>query len=120
MRHRVDELAESWSEATQRLDERYRRVAMILMATALAIVVASVSGYVLLRHQRLALARESENTNAALCTLRGDLERRVQGAKAFLTEHPLGIPGIPRATLQQNIRNQQKTIGSLSRLECRR
>ena len=61
---------------------------------------------------------ESSSTNRALCTLRGDLERRVKSSRDFLHEHPNGILGIPATTLRTSIDNQQRTINALQDLRC--
>lgn len=60
----------------------------------------------------------ARNNRAALCALRGDLEKRVETSKAFLRENPKGIPGISAATIQQGINNQESTIDALSDLSC--
>ncbi len=59
------------------------------------------------------------NTNRSLCTFRSDLEQRVDGTRVFLrlSKDPL-IAGVPRAAIQQNLRNQQATLDSLSGLHC--
>lgn len=54
----------------------------------------------------------------SLCTLRGDLQRRVEQGQEFLKENPEGIEGIPPETLQQSIEGQQRTITALSTLDC--
>lgn len=61
---------------------------------------------------------EASNTRHALCTFRGDLERRVQSSRDFLRDHPKGIPGIPSVTIRTGITNQQRTIDALQDLEC--
>lgn len=58
-------------------------------------------------------------THDALCTLRADLEQRVDSSRDFLKTHPDGIPGIPRATFDQGIANQERTIDALHELGCR-
>ena len=63
-------------------------------------------------------ARRADRAERALCILRSDLQTRVDTSIAFLKEHPDGIPGIPAATLQQSIDNQQRTILALQLLEC--
>jgi hypothetical protein len=57
-------------------------------------------------------------TTAALCALRSDLERRIASSQAFLREHPDGIPGIPARTIRDGIKNQERTIRALSRIDC--
>lgn len=57
-------------------------------------------------------------TEDALCALRADLERRVEGSEKFLKEHPNGIKGISRATILTGIKNQEATIKALNSLSC--
>jgi hypothetical protein len=64
------------------------------------------------------VASRGEEAHVAVCALRTDLERRVQASRKFLRENPEGIPGIPAATIQQGIDNQQKTIDVLGVLDC--
>lgn len=56
--------------------------------------------------------------NGALCTFKGDLVVRVQSAEQFLKDHPDGLEGISAESIQQSIDNQQRTINSLSQLNC--
>ena len=62
--------------------------------------------------------RQNAQTTAALCVLRGDLERRVADSKAFLREHPTGIPGISAKVIRDGLRNQESTIRALSGINC--
>jgi hypothetical protein len=63
-------------------------------------------------------SKQSKDTNAALCTLRNDLQIRVNQTEEFLRENPDGLPGIPRAALDQSLTNQRNTIKALEQLEC--
>lgn len=64
-------------------------------------------------------AWQGQQTNHdALCTFRGDLEKRVANSRDFLKENPEGIPGIPAMTLRTSITNQESTIAALSDLSC--
>jgi hypothetical protein len=60
----------------------------------------------------------ASTSTRALCALRTDLERRVESSRTFLVEHPAGIPGIPVKTIQDGIRNQQRTIRALGGISC--
>ena len=60
-------------------------------------------------------ANESQN---ALCALRGDLEKRVAGTQTYLAEHPEGFPGVSPATLRKSLKDQQRTIAALGDLPC--
>lgn len=84
----------------------------------LAVAVAIVLVWRDASSKRQDLARQATNTGAALCTLRGDLEQRVEASQRFLREHPKGIPGINAATIQSGIVNQQRTVDALSGLNC--
>lgn len=64
------------------------------------------------------LEKTTDRTNGSLCTLRGDLERRVVDGEQFLASHPAGIPGISAATLRQSIDGQRRTVDALSPLDC--
>lgn len=71
-------------------------------------------------------------TTTALCTFRGDLRDRREAAKdklarsrAFLRDHPDGIPGIEVGLLRTTVandrlavRNLRRTISALSALDC--
>ena len=63
-------------------------------------------------------SRDAKITTAALCALRTDLERRVASSRAFLAEHPDGIPGISAKVIRDGIVNQQSTISALSGIDC--
>ena len=60
----------------------------------------------------------SDQNHRALCAFRGDLDRRVADTRAFLADHPHGIPGITAANLELSIRNQEATIASLRFVQC--
>lgn len=67
------------------------------------------------RHTRAALV----DTQAALCTFRGDLQYRVDSSKAFLVTHPHGIRGLAtREQIRNDIANRERTIRSLHGLSC--
>lgn len=64
------------------------------------------------------LAKDGKDGHDALCVFVSDLERRLAQGRAFLKDHPQGIPGIPAAAIQQGLVNQQKTLDSLEGLSC--
>jgi hypothetical protein len=69
----------------------------------------------------LALHKQSSyinRTHNSLCTLVADLHDRVDGTKKFLSEHPDGIPGVPKQTLLDSLANQERTLVSLKGLKC--
>lgn len=59
-----------------------------------------------------------QNTTAALCTFRRDLEARVSASQNFLVTHPNGIPGISAATIEASVTMEKRTIRSLQLLPC--
>lgn len=61
---------------------------------------------------------EARDTRDSLCTLRADLEVRVESSRKFLDEHPEGIPGVPARAIREGIRNQDRTIHALDSLHC--
>jgi uncharacterized protein HemX len=88
-----------------------------VMLYVMAVGIAVGGGY-FAQVQRDQLKRETHRTTTALCALRGDLERRVEDSRRFLEENPHGIPGVTAASVRLSIQNQEKTIGTLSIVEC--
>jgi len=105
-----------------RIARDLQRTLRILVAATVLLYLAMAGALVYVRHDsaqhRDALAREANRTRVALCTLRGDLERRVSTSREFLAANPNGIPGIPATTLKQSISNQQATVDALAALRC--
>jgi hypothetical protein len=107
MRKRVDELVSGLDDYRRRLDARYRIVTWALIVVAvLSMLTAGFAWH------------NAQGTNDALCTLRGDFERRVAEGRKFLKENPEGFAGIPAATLEATIHAQERTIESLDGLDC--
>ena len=71
-----------------------------------------------LSDNRSELAVVATTTHTALCSLRSDLQRRVDASKAFLKEHPEGIPGISSAEIQRSTDSQEQTVKALDILKC--
>lgn len=95
-------------------------VAVPVLLVALFTVQAGLAIYVYVdsSNQRTQIAEVAFSTNRALCVFRHDLEQRVEASRQFLADHPDGLPGIPAASIQQNINTQQSTIDALSDLHC--
>lgn len=84
---------------------------MLVVATIAGFVVYAVIAQTHAQHQ-------TDDINAALCTFTQDLQTRVDDSKQFLVDHPDGIQGISAASIQQSIDNQERTLDSLSKLDC--
>jgi hypothetical protein len=82
------------------------------------VVLLGVYVYIVSENSRQDIAAVAENSNNALCSLRADLERRVEVSQDFLRENPDGIPGISAEVIRTGILNQQRTINALSGLDC--
>lgn len=85
----------------------------------LLVVIAGALSNGWLFHKTSAQARQGLQAHAALCVFKHDLEVRAAGSRAFLREHPDGIPGIPASLIRNGLMNQQRTIDSLSNLNCK-
>jgi len=102
-------------------DVLQRQLRVLVRATViLYLALAFVAGYAYVQavQGRAKLEAATEQTTTALCTLRADLERRVDTSREFLKENPDGIPGIPARTIQEGINNQERTIEALGVLDC--
>ncbi len=86
---------------------RYRFWAGIQLVATLALLVAVV-----------VLTFYAFRTHDALCTLKGDLQRRHDAGVQYLVDHPEGIAGISAADLQRSLTAQQSTLDSLHSLSC--
>lgn len=96
--------------ALDKLDEIKRSLNRLAVATVvLFLLVCGVAVY--------AYSEASKNKDA-LCTLRADLEKRVETSKDFLIENPEGIPGITAKAIRDGIKNQERTVAALSGLSC--
>lgn len=72
-----------------------------------------------LEHRRTdRLARQGAQAHDAICTMRADLERRVDAMEQYLQEHPEGFAGIPVAALRKSLEDQKRTIRALSKIRC--
>lgn len=87
-----------------------RRLNLLIAAT---VVLYGAVAYVAVDANR----STTRNTDA-LCTFRGDLEKRVASTNDFLKKHPEGFAGIPAVTLKASADQQQRTILALSDLNC--
>ena len=91
------------------------------LATA-GVLVALVGG--LWFNQNRGLKSLANDTHAALCTLKTDIERRHDAGVEYLLDHPRGLVSskgevvISRQLLKQSIDAQQATLDSLAELHC--
>lgn len=92
--------------------------AAVLRKSLKRLVWATVLLYVVLFAIGLKVYLDGRNTTKALCTLRTDLQVRVNSSIDFLSEHPEGIPGISPKMIRDGIENQQRTISALQGLDC--
>lgn len=104
-------MSETIQEALQR---SLRRLWLSTVGLFVLLVALFVLGYV----DALNKQDDLRKAATALCALRHDLEARVQSSRDFLAEHPDGIPGISRAAIEKSIRDQTRTIDTLSNLDC--
>jgi hypothetical protein len=100
------------------LQQAFRKLE--LATVGLFLVVVLLAGYVYFSGiaARQRIAEIAHDTNRALCTLRTDLEQRVEQSRNFLEENPDGVPGIPASLIRNGIANQENTIEALSGLDC--
>lgn len=109
--------AEEIDIATE-LQRTLRNLTRATIALWFTLFVVVVSGAYVLKQQSDDSQRQSARNTGALCALREDLERRVAASQDFLIKNPRGFPGIPLATLQKSITDQQRSIVALSGLHC--
>jgi hypothetical protein len=95
-----------------------RRLTIATVLLYLGLIVVFGLGWRDASSARHDLQREEARTNAALCTLRGDLEQRAKASADYLAEHPEGLPGIPASIIKSNLTGQRRTIAALSGLQC--
>jgi hypothetical protein len=82
-----------------------------LYALVIVLIVAAAGGTVY-------VVNTNHDTRDSLCSLRGDLESRVQQTRDYLEKHPEGFPGVPARQLRDSLRNQERTVDALANLDC--
>lgn len=105
-----------------------RRMLLSLELTIVFLFVAVVVGAVLLRIQanrishlandNARLVHDGLQAHEALCVFKADLAIRLDAAMKFVRDHPHGLVGIPVSVMEQSIRGERATLGSLSLLDC--
>ena len=106
------------SDIARDLRRSLRLLTVTVLAVAAGLVVVFAVSWRSANDARRSLQREEVRTNAALCSLRGDLKRRVSTSEAFLVAHPHGIPGITAAQIQSGISSETRSVHALSLLRC--
>ena len=93
----------------------------------LYLALTGIGGYVYVvgtsQSQRLVdtaveLHEVATTNHAALCTLRRDLETRVEALREFLEDNPNGIPGLSPVAIRHRIEDLEQTLDALDILEC--
>jgi hypothetical protein len=105
-------------DIAQELRNGLRRLTYATVVLFVALVALSVYAWRDSAAKRHDLQQEEARTNAALCTLRVDLEQRAKASADYLAEHPEGLPGIPASIIKSNLTGQRRTIAALSGLKC--
>ena len=100
------------------LETRGLETATALRKSLRKLVLATVVLYLVIAAIGLKIYLNGRDTTDALCTLRTDLQVRVNSSTNFLIEHPKGIPGITPKMIRDGIDNQQRSINALQGLHC--
>lgn len=82
------------------------------------IIVFAVTVMAVMVWQAVRLSNVANESHAALCAFKNDIERRHEAAVRFVKENPDGIPGISRAQIDQSLDTQQDTLDALGVLVC--
>lgn len=92
------------------------RIAVAAFVLSVVLFGAVVGGGLYLAvHQ----ATEGTETHEAICALVSDLEERTEGTRAFLVDHPHGVPGLASGSqLRESLQNQERTLSALSVVSC--
>src|SRR3954471_18076248 len=81
-----------------------------LLAVYLLIVGVFFFSVARLHEQDMKLHSQQVNTQAALCSLRGELEQRVRSTETFLNSHPQGAFGLSPSQLRKSENDTKRTI----------
>lgn len=100
------------------LKSRLDQLILATVALFLVLILVTSLGWYIVIDQRNDIKEVATRTNMALCTFRDDLQQRIDSSKKFLRDHPNGIQGITPEDIQRSIEGQQRTIDSLSILNC--
>lgn len=60
----------------------------------------------------------AEQAHLALCEIKTQDEQRIASTKAFLHQHPNGIPGISRAVLLRSVHITEAQLEALKGVDC--
>lgn len=91
---------------------------VVTATVVLYIITLSLAGYAW--HEATISHDQAINAHVALCAFKEDLEGRVTSGNAYIKAHPEGIPSlhISAGVLRNSIISEQKTVNSLSTLNC--
>lgn len=98
-------------------NEIIRRLRLLTVAVLVCLALCIGIGVFAIT-QSIQVGEDADRTTGALCALRVDLQSRVDQTETFLLSHPSGFAGIPRATLNQSLEGQKRTIAALRTLQC--
>ena len=76
-------------------DNAYRDVWLVVVTGLVVLALANQQS------TTAQVSRNQRSTTNALCSLKNDLQKRVDTSLAFLQAHPHGIPGISAATISE-------------------
>lgn len=94
-----------------------RRLNILLWATAvLAVIVLATAGFSV--GSAINATSRADDANTALCTFRGDYKDRVKRTEDFIVAHPAGALGFTPQQLDNQLRQQRRTVESLALLDC--
>jgi hypothetical protein len=106
------------SEIATDLRRGIRILGVATVALYVVVVIAVVLVWLDSQAKRDALRLETTRTTNALCTLKGDLIARINLSKAFLKDHPKGVPGISATIIKNDVAYQQQTVDALAVIKC--
>lgn len=90
----------------------------LILALRVSVVVGFMIILGLIANLTLTVSHNQQSNTNALCSLRSDLQSRVDTANAFLVTHPHGFAGVSGDSIRTTITGQKRTIAALSGLAC--
>lgn len=96
--------------------DRKRVTQSFALLACLFVFILTVLGFVIQRNHQL--AAEGAQAHHVLCVVKSDYRQRLLDGEQFLRDHPNGIPGIPKAVIQNSVFNQRRTYEAMGSLSC--